>query len=87
MTSTRAFSKIRAKVLSEEPTCRLRLPGCTGVSEEVDHIIPKSDRLDLDLVRSNLRGTCRSCNRRRGISIVGGDPKLPPALEFFNTST
>lgn len=87
MTGTRAFSKLRAKVLSEEPTCRLRLPGCTGVSEEVDHIIPKADRPDLYLVRSNLRGACRSCNRRRGIRSVDGDPKLPPALEFFNTST
>lgn len=82
MTSTRAFKKVRLQVIKEEPTCRLRLPGCTGISEEADHIIPKSERPDLYLVRSNLRGACGHCNRKRGVSDIHVD--RPAALDFFD---
>ncbi len=43
---TREARKLRARVLREEPTCRLRLPGCTGVSTTVDHIQPQSQQCD-----------------------------------------
>ena len=66
MRRTYAWRKLSEQVRAEEPTCRLRLPGCTGVSEVADHIIPASQAPDLFLVRSNIRGSCKSCNDLRG---------------------
>jgi len=40
------------------------------VSDSCDHIIPRSIRPDLVLVRSNCRGVCQSCNSRRGNRLV-----------------
>jgi len=63
--STREWRRLRAQVLREEPACWLRLPGCTLRSTTADHIIPISAAPHLRMVRSNLRGACRSCNYRR----------------------
>ena len=52
-----------------QPTCQLRLEGCTLVATHVDHVIPRSLRPDLTMVRANLRGSCRSCNLKRGNKI------------------
>jgi 5-methylcytosine-specific restriction endonuclease McrA len=54
----------RAIVLARDPWCRLRLPGCTGKSTTVDHVlsVAKGGRNDI----GNLRGACGNCNRRRG---------------------
>lgn len=79
---TRAARKLQAQVIREEPTCRLRLDGCTGVSTTADHILTRASRPDLVLVRSNLQGACAHCNYKRGqlpISHVA----TPPALGFF----
>ena len=46
--------------------CSLKLPGCTHVATEGDHVIPRSVRLDLQYVVSNGRPACRSCNARKG---------------------
>ena len=46
---------LRARVLREEPFCRC---GCGDPSEEVDHIIPKSQGGTDD--RSNLQGLSKS---------------------------
>lgn len=59
--STRAWRKLRARVLAEEPVCRW----CGNApSDQVDHIVPRvaggDDR------RDNLAGSCRSCNLTRG---------------------
>jgi len=56
------WPKIRAQVLKEEPTCALRLPGCTVVSTDCDHIVSRS-RGGTN-VRSNLRGVCHSCHKK-----------------------
>lgn len=61
----RAWRRLRDQVVREEPLCRLRLPGCTLVSTTGDHIIPVSFRPDLRFVRSNVRGSCRTCNGNR----------------------
>jgi hypothetical protein len=53
------------RVIKEEPTCWLRLPGCTHRSTTADHIIPVSVRPDLAFVRTNCRGACHSCNSLR----------------------
>lgn len=63
--STRAWRRLVAQVLKEQPLCYLRLDGCTRIATTGDHIIPASIRPDLALRRDNVRGACRSCNYRR----------------------
>jgi 5-methylcytosine-specific restriction enzyme A len=58
-----AWPRLRAQVLREDPRCRLGLPGCTVVSTQVDHILPRS--AGGSDVRENLRGVCVSCHRRK----------------------
>jgi hypothetical protein len=53
------------RVVKEEPTCWLRLPGCTYRSTTADYIIPVSVGPDLALVRNDCRGACHSCNSLR----------------------
>lgn len=65
------WKRLRARVLREEPTCRLRLPGCTGRSTTAAHIQSVAERPNLFLVRSNVRGSCASCNHREA-SAKGG---------------
>jgi 5-methylcytosine-specific restriction endonuclease McrA len=64
--STRAWRKLRAKVLREEPECRIQGPGCIGVATTVDHIVPRSVAPQLTMTRTNLRGACARCNYSRG---------------------
>jgi 5-methylcytosine-specific restriction endonuclease McrA len=59
------WRRLSNRVVREEPTCWLRLPGCTIRSTTADHIIPVSTRPELALVRTNCRGACRSCNSLR----------------------
>lgn len=63
---SRPWRRLRDRVIREEPECRLRLPGCTGVSTTADHIVPKSIRPDWVMKRENLRGACQPCNLKRG---------------------
>ena len=64
---TRAWRKLRDQVIREEPDCRLRYPDvCTGLSQTADHKLTVHARPDLAMERSNLRGACHACNRRRG---------------------
>ena len=90
----RAWRKLRDTVVREEPRCQLRLPGCTGASTTADHVIPRSIRPDLTLVRANLRGSCQSCNLKRGnksLSAVRAASERaaqpPQALRFFGPPT
>lgn len=50
-------TRICPRILARDPTCALRLPGCTVVSTEVDHIGDKHDHSD-----ENLRGLCSPCH-------------------------
>lgn len=53
---------LRARVLAEEPTCRLQLDdGCTIISTAVDHII-EPDQGGPPRDRTNLQGACKHCN-------------------------
>lgn len=63
--STAAWQRLAKQAIAEEPACWLRLPGCTGRSNTGDHVIPVCVRPDLALVRSNVRGACKSCNDLR----------------------
>lgn len=89
--STRAWRTLRAKVLREEPTCRIQGPGCTHTSTTVDHIKPRSIRPDLAMVRSNLRGACAHCNYSRGNGTKQRrtpteTTNRPSALSFFDSA-
>ena len=56
----RAWRKLRAQVLREEPWCRR----CGRESTEVDHRIPRSQGGTDD--RENLQGVCKPCHSRKG---------------------
>lgn len=84
---TRAWRKLRDRVVREEPVCWLRWEGCTTWSNTGDHVIPVAERPDLALVRTNVRGACASCNHKRGNApadsiVTGGD--RAPALDIFD---
>ena len=83
--STRAWRKLRAQVLAEEPLCRIRIDGtCTTISTQADHIIPIALRPDLAMVRANIQGACAPCNRYKGSSgITAESSRHAEALAFF----
>lgn len=83
---TRAWRKLRDQVVSEEPACWLRLPGCTGLSTTADHVLTVKDRPDLQLVRGNLHGACGPCNLRRNDRAIGdvAPAESAEALGFFD---
>ncbi|GAB3867348.1 hypothetical protein GCM10028801_41120 [Nocardioides maradonensis] len=86
---TRAWRKLRDQVVEEEPDCRLRLPGCTGASTTADHIKPVKTHPHLAMERTNLRGSCEPCNKKRGAGAAGGSDSeatstpRPRALDIF----
>lgn len=68
---SRAWRRLRDRVVAEEPACWLRLPGiCTGASQTADHILTVKERPDLGMERENLRGACTACNRARNAKRV-----------------
>lgn len=78
---TRAWRRLRDRVVREEPVCTLQLPGiCTYWSQTADHIVPVRDRPDLAMARGNLRGACEACNWRRGATPLASSE----ALDFFS---
>lgn len=64
--NTQEWKRLRRRVVAEEPVCWLQLPGCTTVSTVADHVKPVSTHPELALIRSNVRGACESCNKKRG---------------------
>jgi|SRR5262245_5285225 len=91
---SRPWRRLRDKVLREEPTCRVRLPGvCTHISTTVNHIVPKAVAPDLVMERSNCQGACKPCNlalgkKSRAAAVrkrkyVGGSSSPARALKFF----
>lgn len=89
---SRPWRRFRERVLREEPTCRVRLPGiCTTISTEVNHLVPKAIAPHLVMVRSNCQGSCRACNRHMGKrsraavarKSIGGASTPARALAFF----
>jgi hypothetical protein len=65
------WRRLRLVILERDGhTCQIRDSGCTGVADQVDHIV--SWRLGgaaFDL--PNLRAACRSCNSSRGGALGG----------------
>ena len=54
------WRSLRARILWRDPSCRLRLEGCTRVSTEVDHAGERTDHRP-----HMLRGVCHSCHVKR----------------------
>jgi 5-methylcytosine-specific restriction endonuclease McrA len=79
---------LRDRVVNDEPICWLQFPGvCTRVSTTADHVIPKSVRPDLVMVRSNLRGACLPCNKARNTTPIEAlrlTDEARPALGIFD---
>lgn len=80
---TQRWRKLAARVVVEEPLCRLNLVGCTGLSQTGDHIIPLAEAPGLAFERWNVQGACAWCNsqrRDRRISAL----RPAKALAFFD---
>lgn len=61
-----AWIRLRDMVRAEEPICReCEKRGRTTLTEQIDHIEPRSKRPDLELVRENLQGLCRGCHNAK----------------------
>ena len=58
-----AWRTLRREILERDPDCRLRFPGCTITSTEVDHIIGIASGGSNDA--ANLRGVCHHCHRQK----------------------
>lgn len=63
------FTRIRPHILKRDPRCKLRYPGCTGVSTQVDHIQRGDDH-----TFQNLQGVCAGCHAKKS-SREGHDAK------------
>lgn len=77
--STRQSRRERDEVLRRWPVCYLQYPGCTQVSTEDDHVIPKGKGGSDDL--ANRRGACHHCHgikSRREAAEARGAGTLPP---------
>ena len=84
--NTRAWRRLAAQVAREEPTCWLRLDGCTTKGTTADHVIPITERPDLGMDRANLRGACQPCNTKRSNKPAATlrPSTRPAALRFFD---
>jgi len=58
-----AWRRLAAVVKAEEPCCReCEKAGRAEPTRLIDHIKPRSQRPDLELVRENLQGLCIGCH-------------------------
>lgn len=77
------WRKLRPVIFARDNyECRVRLPGCTGRAEVVDHIHPwLAGGSWFDPL--NLRASCDHCNAVRSNQSKIGDPTpLPPSREW-----
>lgn len=79
---TYAWRRLSARVVAEEPLCKIALAGCTGLSEQGDHIVPVSVAPELALMRHNVQGACAWCNNKRQNRNLDA-LREPKALSFF----
>ena len=64
----RAWQKVKAQVLREEPMCQLQ--GCGAVATQVDHTVPLALGGTDD--RENLVAMCHSCHSRKTATVDRG---------------
>lgn len=81
------WRRVRLEVLERDGhKCRLRMRKCTGVADQVDHIVRPDDGGSF-FDPSNLRASCAWCNQSRGGSVGARQTNdvrsgYPPALEW-----
>lgn len=64
--NSEAWHRLRRVVLAEQPLCAHCLErGELTEASHVDHIVPRHERPDLALDRSNLQSLCHSCHSRK----------------------
>ena len=66
--------------------CVLRLDGCTGVATTGDHVIPRSQRPDLQYVVTNGRPACLPCNQKRGARPLAAARLVVDATDLFESA-
>ena len=78
-----AWRNVRAEVLERDGyACRIRLPKCTGMATQVDHIVAIVDGGDW-YEPSNLRASCAYCNAARvNLKRKGGQGTPTPYLDW-----
>ena len=57
----REYKPVRRKFLAENPICQLRLPGCTGGSEELHHAAGRENGRLLKI--EDFKAACGHCHR------------------------
>jgi 5-methylcytosine-specific restriction endonuclease McrA len=73
------WRKVRLEILQRDGyKCQIRLPGCTGKADRVDHVVPV-DRGGAWYAESNLRASCRSCNGVRVRRLDGPSGVVNPS--------
>ena len=60
MAEQRLYRKIVKEMLEEDPRCEIKVPGCTGIAEGLQHKVKRSVKNLLN--RKNLLRSCNSCN-------------------------
>lgn len=77
----RPWRRCREEFLNEKPTNRLCADclrrGVTRATAIVDHIIPVSERPDLEFEKSNLQGLCQECSDRKTARENSGHGRTP----------
>ena len=65
----------------DEYRCMLRLPGCKGVADEVDHVVPRELGGAL-YDEDNCRSVCTPCHRRRSNTMRQRTRRRRPSQEW-----
>ena len=63
-TSSEKHRKWAAIVKKRDPYCRVRLPGCTHITTQADHIVPVAFG-GAEFDPANGQGICTSCHRKK----------------------
>jgi hypothetical protein len=74
---------VKAAIARAGGKCELRLPGCTLIATEGDHVrAPRAGGAWFDL--GNIRAACRHCNASRGAAEAKGGGRYPgPSRDWF----
>ncbi len=78
---TGAYTRLRARLLRDEPLCRqCAAEGRTSEAAIMDHIIPMVDRADLALSPSNVQPLCEFCHDAKSAAERAARPRriIPP---------
>lgn len=75
------WRRLRALVLRDPFDAVCRVVGCGRMSEQVDHVIPRRARPELQLVRANLQGLCQPHHAAKSAAESRGSQWVAPLRE------